>query len=188
MISFFPLVLLVAAAAAAPVVQWSPVAKYPKSQESTSKPKIAPQQDIEKLQPRPIPEIWKWCKEEPSLIKNVEVLFENYPLVPGTNFNVIIRGDVLEPLDEVTVKTRITVGGLLSIVDTQDLCKGPKKRCPYTAGHQEQRLTYPITITLFGNVYTKAIMYAGQKPIACIDLGPLVTKSAKVVPALIKVL
>lgn len=87
-----------------------------------------------------IPEIWKWCGGEPTAIKNVEVLFENYPLVPGTDFNVIIRGDALEPLDNVTVKSKITAGGLFSIMDVQNLCKGPKRRCPYSAGPQEQRL------------------------------------------------
>lgn len=73
--------------------------------------------------------------------QNTQVLFENYPLTPGTDFSVIIRGDTLEPLDDVTVKTKITVAGIFSIMDLQNLCKGPGKRCPYSPGPQEQRLT-----------------------------------------------
>lgn len=68
-------------------------------------------------------------------------MFENYPLVPGKDFNVFIRGYLLEELDDVKVITTLKVGGILDLNHVQNLCKGPGRSCPYSAGKQEQRLT-----------------------------------------------
>ncbi|KAL8428043.1 hypothetical protein Efla_006949 [Eimeria flavescens] len=162
---------LVFVLAASWLVQWScaephrqPHADATKQTASRRGPKVEAQQ---------IPEIWRWCKDPPSVFERVEVLFENYPLVSGTAFNVIIRGDALVPLDDVTVKTKITVGGLFSMMDVQNLCKGTGRRCPYSPGPQEQKLTYPISLPVFGTLTTTSIMYSGHTPIACIRLGPL---------------
>lgn len=126
-----------------------------------------------------IPEIWKWCGDEPSTIRNPEILFENYPLLPGTDFSVIIRGESLEPRDNVIVKTKITIGGFFSIMDVQNMCKGPGKHCPYDPGLQEQRLKFSIPRAMFGSITTQSILYAEGAPIACIKMGPLHLQSLK---------
>lgn len=128
--------------------------------------------------PLPIPEIWRWCKEEPTAFKNVEISFENYPLVPGSTFNVIIHGDTDQILDELIVKTKITVGGLFSFMDVQRLCDETEAHCPLLPGPQVRKLTYHVPLAMFGTLTTTSIMYAGASPIACIKLGPLHTQNS----------
>ncbi|KAL8272179.1 hypothetical protein Esti_003907 [Eimeria stiedai] len=132
------------------------------------------------VQAHAIPEIWRWCKDPPSVFKDVEVLFENYPLVPGTSFNVLIRGDALVPLDDVTVKSKITVGGLFSMMDVQHLCNGEARKCPYSPGPQEQKLTctFPRIVLFPKFLILTRHMYSGTTPVACIKLGPLRMKAA----------
>lgn len=122
---------------------------------------------------REIPEIWKWCSAEPTFFKDVQVLFANYPLTRGRDFNVIIRGEAQEPMDKITVKSRITLSGFISVTDVQDLCTLPGRSCPLPAGYQEQKLTYPIPATAMGSVTAKSVMYSGSTPIACMKIGPL---------------
>nr|CEL66151.1 TPA: Phosphatidylglycerol/phosphatidylinositol transfer protein, putative [Neospora caninum Liverpool] len=118
-------------------------------------------------------DLWRWCNSQPSLIEDFDILLEPYPLRPGRNFNLHLRGNLKEELPDLQLRTLIVLSRFIRISHTRNLCAEQPGLCPLQPGYQELTITYAIPPVISGPITVDATMVVGSKEIACARMGPL---------------
>ncbi|ESS33354.1 ML domain protein [Toxoplasma gondii RUB] len=118
-------------------------------------------------------DLWRWCTTQPSLIEDFDILLDPYPLRPGRNFNLHLRGILKEALPDLQLRTLIVLSRFIRISHTRNLCAENPGLCPLQPGYQELTITYAIPPVIPGPITVDATMIVGSKEIACARMGPL---------------
>lgn len=73
--------------------------------------------------------------------QDFDILLEPYPLRPGRNFNLHLRGNLKEELPDLQLRTLIVLSRFIRISHTRNLCAEQPGLCPLQPGYQELTIT-----------------------------------------------
>ncbi|PHJ17917.1 ml domain protein [Cystoisospora suis] len=118
-------------------------------------------------------DLWTWCTAQPTLIEDFDLLLDPYPLRPGRNFNLHLRGILKEEVPDVRIRTLVVLNRFIRIPHTRNLCSEQPGLCPIKPGYQELTISYAIPPVISGPISVDATVLSGSKEIACARMGPL---------------
>ncbi|PFH36044.1 hypothetical protein BESB_056950 [Besnoitia besnoiti] len=146
------------------------------NEKTSSRPEAAP--SVWANAPESHRDLWRWCTSQPSLIEDFDILLDPYPLRPGRNFDLHLRGNLKEEVPDLQLRTLIVLSRFIRITHTRNLCAEQARLCPLKPGYQELKISYAIPPVISGPITVDATMISGSKEIACARIGPLQISSS----------